>query len=125
MFVRLRRGESVQTFNIWVYGDEHLSRGSGIFVGYEGVTCNHHFLLPKDGTSYEFLPGEYHGEVWISLLHSKATLISRFNLSLTDQQSEAIVKNGNGVFFDWGPDSGKYHAHIDKRPPEEKFPFLL
>ena len=125
MFVKLRRGESVQTFNIWIYGDDHLARGSGIYVGYEGITCNHHFLLPKDGTAYEFLPGEYIGEVYISLLHSKATLLSRFNLSLTEQQSDAIRKNGSGVFFDWGPDSGKYHAHIDNRPLDEKRAFLL
>src|SRR5215210_1514775 len=50
MFVRVRRFESSQTFNIWVYGDGPLARGSGLYVGQEGVTCNHHFLLPKDGT---------------------------------------------------------------------------
>jgi len=115
MFVKLRRGESVQTFNIWVYGDDHLARGSGIYVGYEGITCNHHFLLPKDGTGYEFLPGDYSFEVYANLLHSKASLLSRFNLSLTEPQSEAIRKKGAGVFFDWGPDSGKYHAHVDDR----------
>jgi hypothetical protein len=28
MFVKLRRGESIQTFNIWVYGENSLARGS-------------------------------------------------------------------------------------------------
>lgn len=55
MWVKLRRGESAQTFNIWVYGDSSLARGSGLHVGENGVVCNHHFLLPKDGTIYEFL----------------------------------------------------------------------
>ena len=125
MFVKLRRGESVQTFNIWVYGDDRLARGSGIYVGYEGITCNHHFLLPKDGTAYEFLPGDYVLEVYTSLLHRKASILSQFNLSLTEQQSEAIRKNGSGVFFDWGPDSSKYHAHIDNRPLENQKPVFL
>src|SRR5205085_1280179 len=58
MFVRVRRFESSQTFNIWVYGDKSLTRGSGLYVGQEGVTCNHHFLLPKDVAQYEFLAGE-------------------------------------------------------------------
>jgi len=53
MFVKLRRRESVQTFNIWAYGDGPLARGSGLFVGESGVTCNHHFLLPKDGTDFK------------------------------------------------------------------------
>jgi len=57
MFVRLRRGESVQNFNIWVYGDESLARGSGVFVGENGVACNHHFLLLADGTKFEFIAG--------------------------------------------------------------------
>src|SRR5712691_2041343 len=39
MFLKLRRRESVQTVNVWVYGDGPLARGSGIFVGEAGVTC--------------------------------------------------------------------------------------
>src|SRR5436853_6333630 len=33
MWVKLRRGESSQIFNIWVYGDTSLTRGSGLHVG--------------------------------------------------------------------------------------------
>src|SRR5665213_320844 len=64
LYVKLKRGESVQNFNVWVYGAKNdLSRGSGLFVGPEGVTYNHHFLLPKDGTDFNFLPGKYILEV--------------------------------------------------------------
>ena len=53
MFVTLRRGESVQTFNIWVYGEKHhLLRGSGLRVADDGVVCDHHFVLPRDGTPF-------------------------------------------------------------------------
>ena len=75
MFVRLRRGESIQTFNIWVYGEGSLARGSGLYVGENGVTCNHHFLLPADGTKFEFLPGEYKVEVYASLVAVKQPLL--------------------------------------------------
>ncbi len=71
MFVKLRRGESVQTFNIWVYGEDCLARGSGLYVGEDGVTCNHHFLLPADGTTFQFLPGEYKVEVYVSLVGAR------------------------------------------------------
>ena len=33
LHVRIERGETAQNFNIWVYGEEKLSRGSGLFVG--------------------------------------------------------------------------------------------
>ena len=46
--VNLQRGESKQNFSIWVYGDDRLTRGSGLFVPREGVACNHHFLLLDD-----------------------------------------------------------------------------
>lgn len=48
MHVNLRRAESTQNFSIWVYGDDRLARGSGLYVGHDGVACNHHFLLPED-----------------------------------------------------------------------------
>ena len=89
MFVKLRRGESVQTFNIWVYGEASLARGSGLYVGENGVTCDHHFLLPSDGTQFEFLPGEYRVEVYASLVGRKQPLL----LSVTGlSMSEPIAK---------------------------------
>jgi hypothetical protein len=60
LFISLQRNESKQNFNVWVYGNKgELQRGSGLFVPAEGVTFDHHFLLPMDGTDFRFLPGEY------------------------------------------------------------------
>ena len=59
MFVRLHRGETQQNFNIWTYGDKDLYRGSGLFVPETGVASNHHFLLPPDGTNFQFSSGRY------------------------------------------------------------------
>jgi len=120
MFVTLRRGESVQTFNIWVYGEKkHLLRGSGLRVGEEGVVCDHHFVLPRDGTPFLFLPGEYIVEVHANLVGSASSvLLSRTDLHLSQDQAAAI-SNGTGVYFDWGPDSKRYHAHIDSVSVQE------
>ena len=116
MFLKLRRHESAQTFNIWVYGDGPLARGSGLFVGENGVTCNHHFLLPKDGTDFQWLPGEYLVETHASLVgRRRSLLLCRIQLTLTDQQSVAMRSGRSGVFFDWGPDSASYHSHLDER----------
>jgi hypothetical protein len=124
MFVKLFRGESVQSFNIWVYGGDgsSLVRGSGLFVGREGVAHNHHFLLADDGTKYEFLAGNYQVEVYTKLVNSKkAKLLWQLGVSLTAEQTREM-KNGNtGVYFDWGSDSQTYHSHIDRRPSEDVF----
>ena len=122
MFVKLRRGESVQNFNIWVYGDGPVARGSGLFVAESGITCNHHFLLPKDGTQFKFLPGEYIVETHASLLGKRdSLLLNTMHLALTEQQALIMDSKGAGVFFDWGPDSRRYHSHLDERP---KLPFI-
>ena len=117
MFIKLHRHESVQTFNIWVYGDGPLARGSGLFVGENGVACNHHFLLPKDGTDFQWLPGEYVVEARASLVgRRRSLLLCSIRLNLTDQQAAMMRAGRFGVYFDWGPDSGSYHSHLDERP---------
>jgi hypothetical protein len=118
MFVRLRRGQSHQTFNVWVYGEKDLARGSGLYVGHEGRTFNHHFVLPKDGTKFDFLPGDYSLEIFAALVNSSPLRLAEVQLVLSDQQAEALKDKHCAVFFDWGPDSGKYHAHIDRREPQ-------
>ena len=106
MFVRLRRGESSQTFNIWVYGDSTLARGSGVFVGENGVVCNHHFLLPADGTSYDFRTGKYTLEVYASLVGSEGLLkLFTTDLEITNELGERLKDPDNGIYFDWGCDS--------------------
>jgi hypothetical protein len=118
MFVRLRRGQSHQTFNVWVYGEKDLARGSGLYVGHEGRTFNHHFVLPKDGTKFDFLPGDYSLEIFAALVNSSPLRLAEVQLVLSDQQAEALKDKHCAVFFDWGPDSGKYHAHVDRREPQ-------
>jgi hypothetical protein len=119
MFVRLRRGESSQTFNIWVYGDRDLSRGSGLYVGPGGVATNHHFLLPEDGTVYEFLPGEYHVSVYAGLVgFRKPRLLREFQLTVSEASSSGLKRGDQGLYFDWGPDSLRYHPHLRPVPKD-------
>jgi len=126
MFVKLRRGESIQTFNIWVYGEGSLARGSGLYVGENGVTCNHHFLLPSDGTQFDFLPGEYKVEVYASLVGVRQPLLLYVTgLSLSEQMAKQLHDRECGVYFDWGPDSGHYHAHVREHPDPKSLPEFL
>ena len=120
MFVRLRRGESAQNFNVWVYGDDSLKRGSGLYVGQDGVVCNHHFLLPRDGTQYEFLGGRYVIEVFAELVNARRPVkLAEEAIDLSQDFASRINKQDSGVYYDWGPDSQTYHANLDCNPVAE------
>lgn len=117
LHVRLSRNETVQNFNIWVYGDFDLKRGSGLFVGENGVVFNHHFLTPKDGTSFSFVEGNYKIELYAKVLSSKTQkLLWSETLNITKEQAEFLSKGNYGVYFDWGPDSKSYSSHLEHKP---------
>jgi hypothetical protein len=124
MHVALSRNETHQNFNIWVYGDEQLVRGSGLFVGETGVAANHHFLIPRDGSSFRFTEGHYRLEVFAQLLGDRRRkLLFSQVLEVSRETAIRLASSGNGLYFDWGPDSSRYLAHVDTRPftpsPEE------
>ncbi len=52
VFVALSRNETRQNFNVWVYGDEKLVHGSGLFVGETGVEANPTFSLHGTGVHF-------------------------------------------------------------------------
>lgn len=121
LYVRLKRAESQQNFNIWVYGSSELNRGSGLFVGETGIATNHHFLLPTDTEVYEFKAGEYCLEIYVRLIGDKENkLLHKTALSISSQEAAQLKEGDKGIYFDWGPDSNRYHSHIDSKPPRGK-----
>jgi len=118
MHVALSRNETHQNFNVWVYGDEKLVRGSGLFVGETGVAASHHFLTPRDGSAFRFTEGRYRLEVFAHLLgDKKQTRLFSQTLEISADMGTALAAPGAGLYFDWGPDSSRYLPHIEKRPP--------
>jgi hypothetical protein len=123
MFVRLRRGEAQQNFTFWVCGEHgKLASGCGLFVGHEGVALDHHFVLPKDGSRFEFLPGEYVLEVFGATAGKPAVPLARIQLRLTDEHAAALKNPDQNVYFDWWPDSARYNAHVVQRPAPPELP---
>lgn len=114
MYASISHGESRQNFNIWVYGEERLARGSGLFIGPAGVVANHHFLLPKNASAFHFREGQYKLNVYVHLLGDRADklLLSQV-LEVSWQQASALNEGGKGLYFDWGPDSSRYFPHIE------------
>jgi len=122
LHVAVQRGESKQNFSVWVYGENgNLKRGSGIFVPQEGVTFDHHFLLPADGANFVFLAGSYRLIVFAKLVGAAAPReILAISVSVSDTHASALSKPNTGIYFDWGPDLQDYHPHIETRPSQDK-----
>ena len=126
LYVRLRRGETQQNFNIWVYGDSNLVRGSGLFVGQEGVAANHHFLTPNDTGKFNFAAGQYRLDVFCKVVSaSKVELLSTIELKIDAAEAEKLAKAGFGIYFDWGPDSGQYQTKIEAKKTKPLDPMKM
>ncbi|HEX4158840.1 MAG TPA: hypothetical protein VHY79_10215, partial [Rhizomicrobium sp.] len=120
LHVTLTRNEARQTFNVWVYGEkDQLVRGSGLFVGEAGIAANHHFLTTPDGSPFTFIEGSYHLELFAQLLGDRRPkrLLSQ-RLDISRDLATALRDEKAGLYFDWGPDSGRYLPHIEMREPE-------
>ena len=117
MVVALSRNESRQNFNVWVYGNDKLVRGSGLFVGESGVEANHHFLIPRDGNAFRFTEGRYRMEVFAKLLGDRhQTLLFSQILENSRETAARLERSDAGLYFDWGPDSTRYVHYVDVRP---------
>ncbi len=89
-----------------------MSRGSGIYIGQDGVVCDHHFLLPKDCNSYEFSPGSYNIEIYFLILGlKKYFLVKTLKLTLSHKHVKDI-REGKMIFFDWAPNTKTYYASV-------------
>jgi hypothetical protein len=116
MFVRVHRAETIQNFNIWVYNDKELVRGSGLFVGKAGISTYHHFLLPNK-ENWEFIAGEYTLEIFAELVDNRTKKLFELKLHLSKDEEHALRNDKKAtVFFNWAPNAKNYSSHIDIRP---------
>lgn len=120
MHLSVARNEAVQNFNIWVYGDEKLVRGSGLFVGEEGVTSNHHFLAPKDGSAFSFIAGKYRIKLFAQLVGDKQSqLVWSQEFEVSKDMENSLKSGQSGLYFDWAPNTQSYLPHIQTVPSAE------
>jgi|ERR1035441_5428818 hypothetical protein len=120
LYIKVRNGESTQTFNFWMYGEtKELKIGSGLRVGDDGVSSNHHFLPPKDAPTFAFLAGEYTIDAYARILNRNAPmLLSTVKLTLSHDLAAALndrtmlSDHTMGVLFTWRPDSQHYRGEV-------------
>jgi hypothetical protein len=121
LYIKVRHGESTQTFNFWMYGETiDLKIGSGLRVGEDGGSFNHHFQPPKNISSFAFVAGEYAIDAYAKILNrKKPLLLSTVKLSLTAELAAALCDHTKGVLFTWGPDSQHYRGDVSVPVPTE------
>jgi hypothetical protein len=129
MYARIRRGDSAQTFSVWVCGGarDDLSRGAGLAVGAQGVALHHHFLLPRDGTTYQFLPGSYVVELFATLVGRRRPVkLREIEVQVSEAQSQQLRGDTrHGLYFDWSPETQRFRGHIDNARPPDPAPLLF
>ncbi len=120
LHVSLQRNESKQNFSIWGYGERgSLNIGSGLYVPQEGISYDHHFLLPEDGADFKFIEGSYKLIVYAKLVGSTAPIeLSTIQLAINHNQELQLAEPNAGILFNWGPDQQAYYSHVDKKPPK-------
>jgi len=116
MYASLKRNETMQNFNVWVYGDKELVRGSGLFIGEDGKVFNHHFLTPRDGNNFRFTEGVYSLKIYAKLFGDAHSLfLFSTSLIVTAEHASALQTNTTGLYFDWSADSKNYLPHMDQK----------
>lgn len=121
MYISLHRNETKQNFNSWVYGEKSdLKRGSRLFAPQEGVTFDHHFLLPKDGADFVFFAGTYQLSVFVQGINQPVpTKLMTINLTISEAESRHLSEPCRGIYFDWGAEQLRYHSHIEDKALKE------
>jgi hypothetical protein len=62
------------------------------------------------------LQGTYRLEVFVKLLGSRTRKrVFVETLEVSHNKAEALNDKNSGLYFDWGPDSSRYLAHIDSK----------
>lgn len=123
LFVRVKVNGLSQTFSTWAYGDNGIVRGSGLFVGEQGVEKYHHFIIPRSVKDFQFIPGTYEIEI-LAVIREKSIKLYLLTVELP-KEMVAILNNGVlGVYFDWDPEQGKYNSYVES-PNDEKMRRLL
>ena len=122
MHVTLQNDETRQNFNIWVSGEEKLSRASGLYVGENGVVFSHYFLVPRDQKSFSFAEGTYKLEVFAKLVdENRSRSLWSHDFEINHVQGLALEKIPSGIYFDWGQEANKYLSHVAPMGPKDDY----
>lgn len=117
MYADLRHDDTAATFAFWGYGEStELVRGSGLFVGREGVALYHHFVLLTKDAFVEYKPGKYTIEVFASTVGNPTPQkLTAFSVVLSAESAELLNDQMGATMFNWNPQTGDYEFENQSR----------
>ena len=116
LFLRVWEGARSEEFAFWGHGDKDLVRGSGLFVGENGVVTNHHFNPINSETLFVFSPGVYDLELVAKLVNrSRLVTLTKVTLNLPESAFDHQISADTAVYFNWSPSEQRYLASIERR----------
>lgn len=113
MYLKLTNNRKSKIFNIWVYDNDGLKRGSGLYISEEGISANHHFLLNNKNDDFKFMEGLNNIEIFVEHINGKESKIHNSKLFLSTEQTEKLGSSNAGIYFDWDPGTKSYLPHVD------------
>lgn len=117
MYVRLHAPIGTFLFNFWGHTDAgKLTLGSGLFVGQQGVVCDHHFDPPHNPGLFLFQDGEYRMEVYAATVGRKLPwklMDVTFRLN-TEQAAELIQILDRELFLYWNSETRTYDVRVER-----------
>jgi len=107
--------------NYWMYGEANkLTIGSGVFVGHEGISVNHHFVPTNALSANDFISGHYIADIYAHLLGDNSPIkLFKLEFELSENEISTIrTSNDKAIYFTWDQELNKYKSHIDSRPSQ-------
>jgi hypothetical protein len=114
----LSKGDVSYSFAYWGYGARNeLVRGSGLFVGKNGVEANHHFNPIKRPPNFCFGVGEWKLEIYAEIFGiTNAKLLHSTTLVISEDDADTLTNVLAGLHFNWEPTEKKYISGTALRP---------
>jgi hypothetical protein len=95
----------------WRYGERsELVKGSGLYVGREGHSGDHHFNLISTDSDFYYGTGLYKIEVWYKRHAKKSTLLGQYEMMLSASNMSADLSDRqSGILWTWDPIALSFH----------------
>jgi hypothetical protein len=116
LFLRVKEGSRTEEFSFWGYGDKDLVRGSGMFVGENGVVTYHHFNPINSEGLFLFKQGIYELELVSKLIdRNHLVTLSKIVLDVPSGAFDTNISPDTAIYFNWSSEKQSYITSIEKR----------
>jgi len=122
MYLRVHQPMGTFLFDFWGHTDAgKLTLGSGLFVGQEGIACDHHFNPRHGSEDFLFHNGAYQVEVYATTVGRKRPWkLMEVTFTIDGQQAAELIQILNReLYLFWNPQIRSYEAQVERPPQRE------